>query len=326
MKIPVMRRLRRIFAILTCSAFVCLLTAACTGSGAAPASGWQGQVGQLRMAVKGDEADPSHTAGWDGFRRHIAAFSGLEPRIIEASDYNGVIQALSAGQVDLAVMGAGSYANVDAQVGGKALPILTIRQAEGTTGYYSALMVRSNSPFRTLQDLRGRKIAYVDFNSTSGYIFPRHAMKQQGLDPDRFFASAIMAGGATQALMALVNGRVDGAMMVASAGTPETGFAAGSHITLARKGLLKLSDLRTVWTAGPIPNVPYVIRSDRPKPFLDVMRGTLAMLPYEAPEAWEQTSQTAGSTFAPVTRAFYAGVIALHNREIAAHRGGTAAK
>ena len=151
-------------------------------------------------------------------------------------------------------------------------------------------------------------------------------MQLLGLDPDHFFGSAIMAGGATQALMALVNGRVDAAMMVASAGTPETGFAAGSHITLARKGLLKLSDLRIVWTAGPIPNTPYVIRTDRPKPFVDVMRGTLAMLPYEAPDVWEETSQTAGSTFVPVTRARYAEVIALHVAEVASHRGGAALK
>jgi phosphonate transport system substrate-binding protein len=98
-------------------------------------------------------------------------------------------------------------------------------------------MVRSSSPYRTLADLKGKKIAFVDFNSTSGYIFPRRAMRNQGIDPDNFFGDAIMAGGATQAAMALVNGRVDAAMILASAGTPETGFAAGSHISLARKGL-----------------------------------------------------------------------------------------
>ncbi len=283
---------------------------------------WQGQMGRLRIAVRGDEADPSKTAGWDGFRQHIHAFTGLDPQTTEASDYNGVIQALSSGQVDYATMGGGSYANVDAQVGGKAVPFLTVRQAEGTTGYYSLMMVRSNSPYRTLADLRGKKIAFVDFNSTSGYIFPRRAMRQQGLDPDHFFGETIMAGGATQAAMALVNGRVDGAVMLASAGTPETGFAASTPITLARKGLMKVSDLRSVWTAGPIPNSPYVIRTDRPKPFVDVMRGTLAILPYEKPKVWEEISQTAGSTFAPVNRAFYKDIIAIRSDEIHARRGG----
>ncbi len=276
---------------------------------------------QLRMSLRGDEADPAKTAGWDGFRQHMRDFTGLEPQISEASDYNGVIQALSTGQVDLATMGGGSYANVDSQVGAKAVPLLAVRQAEGTLGYYSVLMVRAASPYRTLADLKGKKIAFVDFNSTSGYMFPRRAMRQQGIDPDTFFGEAIMAGGATQAALALVNGRVDAAMILASAGTPETGFAAGTHLTLARKGMLKLSDLRTVWTAGPIPNSPYVIRTDRPQPFVDVMRGMLAILPYEKPKVWEDTTQTAGSTFAPVNRDFYAEIIDIRREEIQSRRG-----
>jgi len=291
------------------------------GSGVAKDGRWQSQMKHLRIAVRGDEADPSKTAGWGDFRQHIRDFTGLDPQTSEASDYNGVIQALSTGQVDYATMGGGSYANVDSQVGSKAVPFLTVRQAEGTLGYYTVLMVRASSPYRTLADLKGKKIAFVDFNSTSGYIFPRRTMRKQGIDPDAFFGEAIMAGGATQAALALVNGRVDAAMMLASAGTPETGFAAGADITLARKGLLKLSDLRTVWTAGPIPNSPFVIRTDRPKPFVDVMRGTLAILPYEKPKVWEETSQTAGSTFAPVNREFYAEIIDIRHDEVQSRRG-----
>jgi phosphonate transport system substrate-binding protein len=282
---------------------------------------WQSQMSRLRIAVRGDEADPSKTAGWGGFRQHIHDFTGLDPQTSEASDYNGVIQALSTGQVDYATMGGGSYANVDAQIGTKAVPFLTVRQAEGSTGYYSMMMVRSSSPYRTLADLKGKKIAFVDFNSTSGYIFPRRAMHNQGIDPDQFFGEAVMAGGATQAAMALVNGRVEAAVMLASAGTPETGFAASTPITLARKGLMNVSDLRSVWTAGPIPNSPYVIRTDRPKPFIDVMRGTLAILPYEKPQVWEEISQTAGSTFAPVNREFYKEVIDIRSYEINSRRG-----
>lgn len=319
-----MRGVLRFLPVMVLSAVLCGLVAACGATGGARDGTWQSEMGQVRMAVRGDESDPSRTAGWSGLTRHVAEFAGLEPKVFEASDYNGVIQALAAGQVDYAAMGGGSYASVDDQVGGKVVPMLTVRQAEGTLGYYSALVVRADSPYRTLQDLRGKRIAFVDFASTSGYIFPRHAMKQQGLDPDHFFGAEIMAGGATQALMALINGRVDAAMTLASAGTPETGFAAGSHITLARKGLMKLSDVRIIWTAGPMPNSPYVIRTDRPAPFVDVMRGTLAILPYEHPDVWEETSQTAGSTFAPVTKATYAEVIALHKQEIAAHRGGAA--
>jgi hypothetical protein len=64
-----------------------------------------------------------------------------------------------------------------------------------------------------------------------------------------------------------------------------------------------------------------VIRTDRPKPFVDVMRGTLAILPYEKPHVWEEISQTAGSTFTPVNRDFYKEIIDIRNDEINSRRG-----
>jgi len=311
------------------SHFLCLaacgpaILAGCSDSAPElPPGSWQSEMGRLRIAVRGDEADPEAAARWDGYRAHFEEITGLPVETFEATDYNGVIQAVASGQVDMAVMGAASYANVNAQIGSLAVPFVTVRQAEGTMGYYSAIAVRSDSPYRKIADLKGKTLAYVDFNSTSGYVFPRKAMRDQGIDPEKFFARSIMAGGATQSLVAMANGRVDAAMVTVSAGTPETGFAAGSHITAGRRGLIEPGDIRLIWTAGTIPNSPFVIRTDRPKPFIDIMRGALAMLPYEKPEVWEQMGQVAGGTFVPVNEATYAGVVALRNADIAQRRSG----
>jgi phosphonate transport system substrate-binding protein len=291
-----------------------------------PAGSWQAEMGRLRVAVRGDDADPVFAARWAGYRKHLTEVTGLSVELFEATDYNGVVQAISSGQVDMATMGASAYANVAAQVGDKVAPVLIVRQAEGTKGYYSALAVKADSGFRQLGDLKGKTLAYVDFNSTSGYVFPRKTMRGQGIDPDTFFGRSIMAGGATQALVAMANGRVDGAMITVSAGTPETGFASGSHITAGRRGLIKPSEIRLIWAAGPMPNTPFVIRTDRPAPLVDVMRGALAMLPYEKPEVWEEMGQVAGGTFSAVNKATYAEVLALRDEDISTRRAGGSAK
>jgi phosphonate transport system substrate-binding protein len=296
----------------SCFLIITLALSACgttPGSGAKDGS-WQARLGTVRIAVQGDPADPDRIADWTGYKAHVRAMTGLTLQVSEATDYNGVIQALSSGQIDIGTMGGGAYANVDAQIGDRAMPVLAPRQAEGVIGYYSAILVRADSPYRKLADLRGKKIAYIDFNSTSGYIYPRYAMAKQGLDPDTFFGAAIMAGGAAQAALAMMNGQVDAAIVNVSGGTPETGFTTGGPYSLARRGMMKLEDTRIIWTAGPIPNTPIVIRTDRPKPFVDAMRGALAILPYEHPDIWAQMNQTAGSTYAPVNRATYANVIA----------------
>jgi phosphonate transport system substrate-binding protein len=64
-----------------------------------------------------------------------------------------------------------------------------------------------------------------------------------------------------------------------------------------------------------------VIRTDRPQAFVDVVRGTLAILPYEKPKIWEETTQTAGSTFAPVNRDLYKEIIDIRRGEIRSRRG-----
>ena len=173
------------------------------------------------MAVSGSNDDPMLVKRRSVFRDRLSAALGLPVKLYESSDYNGVIQAISSGQVDLAQIAGGGYANVDAQAGSLVAPILTPRQAEGETGYYSALVVRADSPIRSLADMKGKSLGYVDFNSTSGYLVPRAKFREQGLDPDTYFGKTSFAGGHTQAVMALANGQFDAAILQASGGDPQ---------------------------------------------------------------------------------------------------------
>lgn len=120
----------------------------------------------------------------------------------------------------------------------------------------------------------------------------------------------------------MVNGRVDAALTTVSAGTPETGFAAGNPITMGRRGLIKAGDTRIIWTAGPMANSPFVIRTDRPQAFQDIMRGAFAMLPFEKPEVWDDMGQAPGNDFAAVSRDNYTDIIAIRDSEIKTRRKG----
>lgn len=302
---------------------VLLLAASCgkpEGSEFA-ADDWRSEIGTLKMAVEGDVADPEVARRWTGYSEYLERALGLPVKTFQATDYNGVIQAVSSGQVEFAQMGAGSYANIDAQIGDKASPLFVIRQAEGNTGYYSAIIVAADSPYRSLQDLKGKSIAFVDFNSTSGYLYPRKMMRSEGIDPDTHFSKSMLAGGATEATMALVNGQVDSAMINASGGTPETGFTTGSHLSLIRRGLIGPDEVRIIWTAGPMPNSPIVIRADRPQEFIDLLRGALAVVPYDEPEIWADIGQADGGSFAAVDRSFFSEIIEIRAEDIAARRG-----
>ena len=67
--------------------------------------------------------------------------------------------------------------------GAVASALATARSAGGR--YQGALFVREDSAVREVEDLRGEAVAWVDLESCGGYLFPRMALRERGLDPDR---------------------------------------------------------------------------------------------------------------------------------------------
>lgn len=297
-----------------------LAIAGCDKPAQPETGGWRSGIKEVRMAVSGSNDDPMLVKRRSVFRDRLAAALGIPVKLYESSDYNGVIQALSSGQVDLAQIAGGGYANVDAQVGSLVAPILTPRQAEGETGYYSALVVRADSPIRSLADMKGKSLGYVDFNSTSGYLVPRAKFREQGVDPDTYFGKTSFAGGQTQAVMALANGQFEAAILQVSGGNPEQGFTRGPLNTMSRRGFVNLKDFRIIWTAGPIPSEAVAVRTDRPQAMIDLIRGAMASLPYDDPELWTEIGQLDGSAYISVTRDHYKDIIALRAADIAQRR------
>lgn len=283
-------------------------------------TGWRKEVGQLRIGANAGEDSPTTLSRWNAFRDRLSNIMGLEVEVFQAADYNGIIQAMASGQLELASMGAASYANARDQMGTKVEPILNPRSAEGLSGYYSALVVRADSPYQKIEDLAGKTIGYVDFNSTSGYLYPRWAMRQEGKNPETFFGKSAISGGHTQGVLALANGQFDAVFMVASGGTPETGFTTGSIFTLARRGTVKVSDYRIIWTAGPMPNTPYVIRTDTPKPFQDITRGAIAAMAYEDPDLWVDIGLLEGSDMQVTSAEDFQVIVDMREEEIAGRR------
>lgn len=312
---------RSIWSSIATAAMTASVLAGCGEPPKSAGTGWRSGIKQVRMAVSGSNDDPMLVKRRSVFRDRLSASLGLPVKLYESSDYNGVIQAISSGQVDLAQIAGGGYANVDAQVGNLVAPILTPRQAEGETGYYSALVVRANSPIRSLADMKGKSLGYVDFNSTSGYLVPRAKFREQGLDPDTYFGKTSFAGGHTQAVMALANGQFDAAILQASGGDPQQGFTRGALHTMARRGLVDLKDFRIIWTTGPIPSEAVIVRTDRPQAMIDLVRGTMAALAYDEPELWTEIGQLDGSAYTAVTRDHYKDIIALRAADIAQRRG-----
>ncbi|MBI1396436.1 MAG: phosphate/phosphite/phosphonate ABC transporter substrate-binding protein [Betaproteobacteria bacterium] len=189
---------------------------------------------------------------------------GMDVRPFVATDYNGVIEALRARRLDVALLGPFSYvlAASIAAVDPVAVPE-TKRQG---ASYHSLIVARKDHGIRTLADLKGRTFAFVDPSSTSGHLFPKTGMIRAGLDPDRDLR-AIFAGSHDASVIAVQNGKVDAAAVA----------DALLDAAIAR-GMVKADEIVIVWKSDPIPGAPVVMRRDLPEPLKARIRAAFAAM------------------------------------------------
>ena len=135
---------------------------------------------------------------------------GMKVQGFVASDYNGVIEAMRSGHIEVAYLGPFSYV-----LGTTIAPIEAFATAEtaksGRTYYHSQIITRINSGIKTVADLKGRTFAFVDPSSTSGHLFPKAGLIKIGIDPDTYFGRVLFTGSHDANALAVANKRVDAA-------------------------------------------------------------------------------------------------------------------
>jgi len=276
----------------------------------------------LSIGFSGNETSPARLKLLDDYRLYLERELGVTVKTFNASDYTGIAQAMAAGQIDLAQVGASNYANLRAMMGDGVMPILTMEEVDGSFGYYSVMFARSDSTIQTLEDVRGRSIAWADVGSASGYLVPRHYLRKQGINPDEFFGTQSFAGGHEQGVVAVLQGVADvGVTWASGIGDEGKGYTRGILYRMVEAGMLDMRDLRVIWKAGPIPNGPIVIRTAIPAEMRERIIEAHIKLRDANREVFEVVTGGQSAGFVRVPEGFYDEIIAMRDAEVAARRG-----
>jgi len=302
-----------------------LVLSACGGSsgegGETAAKTWRDEVPVIRVGLIGGENETDRLARFDRYSEFMEQRLGVKLKAFPASDYAGVMQALAAGQLEMATLGSSGYAGVYLDTDGAVEPLVTNTEVDGSRGYVSVMYVRADSPYKTLEDLRGASLAFADPNSTSGYLVPRAELRAQGKEPSEFFGRTGFAGGHEQAVIAVLNGQYDAGVTWASGiGDKAEGFTRGNLRSMVDKGMLDMSNLRIIWQSRLIPNGPTVVRTDLPQELKDLLRGVLVAMHFEVPEIYKDISRGEGQGFVAVDHGFYAPIIEMRQEELEGRR------
>jgi phosphonate transport system substrate-binding protein len=226
----------------------------------ASAQDWRTKYPVVKFAASSSENREAVQARFKEFSSYFKKQLGVELQIYQATDYAGAIQALTSGQVHLASLGPAGYAAAWVDSEGAVEPLVAAREADGDMGYYSALIVRADSPYRKVEDLKGKTLGWADPNSTSGYLVPLVSLRAIGIEPEKFFERTVFSGSHENNVIGVLNGTFDSAFVW----TGKDPASRGILKVMSGRGLVNLQQVRVIWTSQMIPSSPITVRKDMP--------------------------------------------------------------
>jgi phosphonate transport system substrate-binding protein len=184
-------------------------TAATTGTiGSAHAQAWKAKYPELVLAVVPAENASGVTDRWGPFIAYLSRQLGTKVTLRIANDYAAVIEGQRSGNVHIGNYGPASFARARL-LGVKTDAFVIEVNSDGTKGYYSVFYVLASSPYKKIEDLKGKNLGLVDPNSTSGYNMPLFALNKLHITADKFFGKVQVTGSHENAVIALADGTVD---------------------------------------------------------------------------------------------------------------------
>ncbi|OMF37325.1 phosphonate-binding protein [Paenibacillus sp. FSL H8-0548] len=184
---------------------------------------------------------------------------GIPVEVSISTDYNTIIEAMASKKVDVGFLPPTAY--VLAKDKGAAEVILQAQRfgVQDDTGaptdqlvdfYKSMFIVKKDSDIKTIEDLKGKKIAYQNATSSAGFVWPAGKLLEASIDPLKD-VSAVTVKGHDQGVIAVLNGDVDAAAIFQDART-----------TVAKDFPTVFDDTRVLTYTENIPNDTISVRSD----------------------------------------------------------------
>ncbi|HEY0247686.1 MAG TPA: phosphate/phosphite/phosphonate ABC transporter substrate-binding protein [Gryllotalpicola sp.] len=274
---------KRIVAIAAAALVTAAALAGCSSSGSDSGSGskpaadagskgtWAKSAGTLVFAAVPDKAGAD--SNWKPLEDYIAKQTGDKVEFYPTADYTALIAAAVAGKVDIASFSGLTYVQAENK-GAKQTVASAVIASAGLTdpGYYSEAIVPKGSPITTLAGFKGKKLSFVDPNSTSGFLYPLLALSKAGIsvassgadasgNPKFSDFTAFFAGAHDKSVQAVASKQVD------------AGFAEDAEAEAAAKqGKVTVIDKQYV------PGGPLTYSSTLPQDTQDKLKSTLSKI------------------------------------------------
>lgn len=234
---------------------------------AQPAAAATGQT--LRMAFVPSADSGKVLATGQPLGEELGKITGLKFEVSVPTSYAAVIEAMGAGRVDVGWLAPFAYVIAKDKYGSDVI-LTTTRQNSKT--YRSQLITHIESGVNTVEDLKGKKFAFPDPASASGFLYPAAMLKEKGYDYKSYFSEVVYAGGHDKVVIAVYQKSVEGgATFGRSSSDPN------APLTDARTNVQStlpdvLQKVKIITETDPIPNDTVSVRKGLEAPLIDKVK------------------------------------------------------
>ncbi len=224
------------------------------------------EIKEIKFGIVSMESQLNQKPAWEPFIKEMEKQIGVPVKPFYVTQYSGVIEAMAAGDVQMAWYGGKSY--VEAAKRSNAEVFAQTINHDGTTGYTSHLIVNKDNPIaaeaKALGENKGDEyviknakkltFAFNEPNSTSGFLVPSfYIFAKNNVNPKVAFKRLIFAGNHEATALAVANNQID----VATNNSESLSRLEGINPE-ARK------NIEVIWTSVLIPSDPIAYRKDLP--------------------------------------------------------------
>ncbi|GAB3556963.1 phosphate/phosphite/phosphonate ABC transporter substrate-binding protein [Arthrobacter alkaliphilus] len=227
------------------------------------------------------------TSTWQPVADYVAKVTGKKVEVKESSNYAALIEASVAGQVDVVSFSAFTYLQAKAK-GAHFTPVgATVDASTHEPGYYSTAIVPAASGIKDIAGFKGKKVCFVNENSTSGYLFPQYLLNKAGIKKGDY--TPVFAGKHDVSAQKTAQGKECDAGFAQEITVTTTGPAAG---------LFKPEDLKIVDKAF-VPGPPFAVADTLPADLKSQLKDKMSKVTIA-------DLKTAGITTSPAFEKFFA--------------------
>lgn len=133
--------------------------------------------------------------------------TGEKVNIVIPKDFDAFKEAIKSGQADIGFANSLIYVQLKKDV--NLDPLALSSEEKAGTKFRGIIIVRKDSGIERIQDLKGKKLIFVEKDSAAGYIFQMLMLKKAGMDVQKDFITLPFAMKHDKVTMAVFNKEAD---------------------------------------------------------------------------------------------------------------------